>query len=285
MRGTLRLMADKDPKAGKKRNKEGQHPLVEQAEALSRELALTRKRLDGWIVDLDLWIRRGDDPSQFLTALFGELAHAFDQQLAGFRSLVDRRQGFATLEDVEEHVWQQHTASRAGRTPTSNLLDIDIYLDTYDKEPVVVAADALRELLGSIGGTTLAEVELWGSWRKRVVARVREAEALEKAAEALKAAMVNLPQAQANSENADAVSKLISSIEATPNAVLRFGTVLIVKVTVDDEPAIVTTDLNADQIRLLNRHPDWLLQPQQLLGRLSQAGDTSVAQLSQPQGG
>lgn len=285
MRGTLRLMADKDPKAGKKRNKEGQHPLVEQAEALSRELALTRKRLDGWIVDLDLWIRRGDDPSQFLTALFGELAHAFDQQLAGFRSLVDRRQGFATLEDVEEHVWQQHTASRAGRTPTSNLLDIDIYLDTYDKEPVVVAADALRELLGSIGGTTLAEVELWGSWRKRVVARVREAKALEKAAEALKAAMVNLPQAQANSENADAVSKLISSIEATPNAVLRFGTVLIVKVTVDDEPAIVTTDLNADQIRLLNRHPDWLLQPQQLLGRLSQAGDTSVAQLSQPQGG
>lgn len=257
------------------------HPLLEYAEELSTQLERTKRKLDGWIVDLDLWIRRGGEPSPFLTSMFSDVSETFDHQLASFRSLIDRRQGFATLEDVEEHIWERRKTQAAASAPKSLLVDIDIYLDTYDKEPILQASEALGELLGSIDASVLTQVEVWGSWGKRIAAKVKQAEALEKAAEALKAAMVNLPQAQANSENADAVSKLISSVEATPNAVLRFGPVLIVKVTMGGEAAIVTTDLNADQVRQLNRHPQWLLEPQQLLARLSDAENASGPELPQ----
>jgi hypothetical protein len=264
--------------SARKWNKGNDEALLETGHRLHGDLWLTLERLIAWFRSMDISIRVDGQPSSVLTAIFENMADDLATHLTHFRSLLEAMAATTTLPDLEEDVWQQLKSSAGEREPLNAVFDVDFYIDTDNGDVISQVKDSLRAVFESIQAEVLVEApDILSSWRKRLAATVKQSEALATAAEALKAAMVNLPQAQANSENSEAVARLIDSIGSAPNAVLRFGPVLVVKVTVEDETAVVTTDLSHEQQRALTRHPDWLIEPKLLLGRLSKAAEDAAS--------
>ena len=250
------------------------------AEQLSSALEESKKELDNWLLQIKLWQKSDQYPSSLLAAQFDDLAESINGSLYEFGRRITSFEGFNSLGDAEEQFWWAQTNRYMPRDLESSFLEIDIFLDVSKKELIQDASLGIDEVLEAIGATVVfRSPEIWGSWRRKIAASVASNEVIEKAAESIKAAIVNLPQAQANSENADGISKLIHAIDTSRNAVMRFGTVLIVKVTTDGDAAIVTTDLSRQQQRALDRHPDWLIEPKLLLARLAEVEEPPAEEL------
>ena len=78
---------------------------------------------------------------------------------------------------------------------------------------------------------------------------------------ALEAQFIDLPNAEATSKLATAAAGLIISLEGVSDAAIRCGSILLVKVTKDGVPKIITETVSPELAALLNKNPALLQNP------------------------
>ncbi len=77
-------------------------------------------------------------------------------------------------------------------------------------------------------------------------------------------------QSEIDKNQAEAVSSIIESIKEIPNAAIKVGSILIVKITISNTPTISVKDLSLSEMLALENKPSLLKKPTELLESLSQ---------------
>jgi hypothetical protein len=156
-------------------------------------------------------------------------------------------------------------------------IDVITYLDTDDDDTinqVLTSIDNLVEVLGYEQGDDV-EIER-GSIFRRASATARQAadelkSRLAKAERALELAQLELRQAEVDAKEAQAVNALIISLQSTPRACMRVGSVLLVKYSINGEPVIIVRNLTQLELHALGRFPEIQKHPEQALDALATA--------------
>jgi hypothetical protein len=78
---------------------------------------------------------------------------------------------------------------------------------------------------------------------------------------ALEAQFIDLPSAEATSKLATAAAGLITALDGVSDAAIRCGSILLVKVTKDGVPKIITETVSPELAALLNKNPALLQNP------------------------
>ena len=99
-------------------------------------------------------------------------------------------------------------------------------------------------------------------------------ERLQKVERGIELHLVHKQQAEIDSMQGDAVAKLLTALEHTPDALVQIGSVLLIKV--DGVPAV--RNLTQVELRYLERNPRPLRSPATILEAL-QAVDHPIGQL------
>ncbi|GGT45950.1 hypothetical protein GCM10010176_106380 [Nonomuraea spiralis] len=142
-------------------------------------------------------------------------------------------------------------------------IPVSIYLE--DDSASSEIESTVRAVLREAGfEVTTDHPPVWGSWFKRMFARAKEtvAEAgldgvAEKAARALELEQLQRRQATVNEMNLNAVANLIGQLSNQPSAVVRLGSVLLVKTPTD----LLVRELTLDEVRHLEANPGLLKDP------------------------
>lgn len=115
-----------------------------------------------------------------------------------------------------------------------------------------------------------------GSWIKRGIAFIQRAakskeatEVFDKTKKALELAHLDKVQSEVNKNNSEAAKALMDAVKDVPNAVMAMGSLVVVKTTVDGEPKVMIRNLTIDQLIQLDKNPDLLNKPFDLLSRLN----------------
>ncbi len=115
-----------------------------------------------------------------------------------------------------------------------------------------------------------------GSWIRRGIEFVQRVfrsketdELFGKGKKAIELAHLELKQAEVNNKNADAAAKFLTSVKEIPNAASRFGSLVVVKVTTNGEPQVLSGVLTTDQLIALEKNNNLLYNPTELYQRLS----------------
>jgi hypothetical protein len=83
----------------------------------------------------------------------------------------------------------------------------------------------------------------------------------QKGKKALELKYVELPTAEQTEKLASAAERLITSLNQVNEGVIRCGTLLVLKRTVDNEPKIIVHQLSTEMIILLDKHPKLIFSP------------------------
>jgi hypothetical protein len=141
---------------------------------------------------------------------------------------------------------------------------------------VLERVDQLVQILGY--GDHIDEINEQGSWFRTFTSKVRsqisqdEVQAIYGQAErALEIAHLDLRQAELDVQTADAVMKLVRSLDDVSNAVIRVGSLLIVKQSSPTGPTIVARTLSQVEIRAMEQYPEIIRQPNNVLEELTLA--------------
>lgn len=99
-----------------------------------------------------------------------------------------------------------------------------------------------------------------------VTNRLREAEYAVEVNTILK------PQSEVEKNQSDALVGILSSLQGIHNAAVRIGSLIVVKVTSPTgEVSVQTRTLSIAEMHIINKHPELLQQPQQILAALNSA--------------
>lgn len=160
-----------------------------------------------------------------------------------------------------------------------------VYLD--DQEAAVPVEEALTEALAAFGLDVVYSFDpIIHSWFRELLVHVRRSGAMSEQLAKLERAVdmqTHLrAQAQIDASQGDAVAKLITSLEKTPNAVIQIGSVLLVKVGDD----LAVRNLTQRELAIYERKPTLFRNPAQALEALQafaeeasgEAGPTGTAQ-------
>lgn len=152
-----------------------------------------------------------------------------------------------------------------------------LYLDTDDYFVAEQAFYAYRDLALWMGlEITDAGEFVKGSWiRKRIqfVQRIfkgKEArEVFDKGKKAIELALLEKTQSEVNRNNAEAAAAFLNSVKEIPNIAARFGSLVVVKITIDGVPNAWTYVLTTNQLIEVEKHPELMNNPHELLNRLN----------------
>lgn len=164
--------------------------------------------------------------------------------------------------------------------PIRRPLAVTVYLAQDQGHQVV--EDALADLLTAFDLEVVENLPpLRGSWYRDVVASSRRAltsrelgERLRKVERGIELQLLHKQQAEIDSMQGDAVAKLLTALEHTPDALVQIGSVLLVKV--DGVPAV--RNLTQLELRHLEHNPRLLTSPATILDAL-QAVEQRAADL------
>jgi transcriptional regulator NrdR family protein len=157
-------------------------------------------------------------------------------------------------------------------------LSVAVYVDGNPDamSNVLERVDQLVQILGY--GDHIDEINEQGSWFRTFTSKVRsqisqdEVQAIYGQAErALEIAHLDLRQAELDVQTADAVMKLVRSLDDVSNAVIRVGSLLIVKQSSPTGPTIVARTLSQVEIRAMEQYPEIIRQPNNVLEELTLA--------------
>lgn len=161
-------------------------------------------------------------------------------------------------------------------------IPIEIYIDSDSLETALKIYEAVNLFLNEIGFQKEIELQaIKGSWFKRFVAKSKEAissdEVLDRLKEAeygLEVNMVLKKQSEIDVNSSQALLNIVKSIESVPNAVIRIGSILVVKLTNElGEVSLQSRTLSIKEMYLLNKNPDLLQKPQKILSAIAKAVD------------
>lgn len=72
-------------------------------------------------------------------------------------------------------------------------------------------------------------------------------------------------QSEVNKNNRKAAKVLMDAVKDVPNAAMDMGSLVVVKTTIDGEPKVMIRNLTMDQLIQLDKNPDLLNKPFDLL--------------------
>lgn len=158
---------------------------------------------------------------------------------------------------------------------------VEIYLDSNDQNNIKNAYKTITDFINN--KNLVVEKDLpaeEGSWFKRFFVKTKniaESEGFkEKKSEVeygIKLHTITKHQSEVDKNQAEAVSKIIESIKDIPNAAIKIGSLLIVKITVSETPSISAKNLSLKELMMLENTPSLLKNPVQLLENLNQANN------------
>lgn len=161
---------------------------------------------------------------------------------------------------------------------TIQTIPIDIYLDTNEPQGIFEVYDAVLKFAKSIGFEDSIEFEaVKGSWYKRILAKSKEKLSSDEVQEKLKEAEYGIEvntilkqQSEIDKNQSESLSNIITSLKDIPNASIRIGGLIVVKLT-DEEGSVSlqTRTLSIKELHLLNKKPELLLKPRQILQALA----------------
>lgn len=174
--------------------------------------------------------------------------------------------------------------SSYGAHKTYQLIPVNIFLDTNDPNKIYSTYQATLDFLTSIGFETVVDFpEKKGSWIKKIISKSKDIITSEEVSERLKeaeyAVEVNTilkPQSEVEKNQSEALLNILKGLEGIPNAVIRIGSLIVVKVTNQEgEMNVQVRTLSIKELHLLNKHPELLNQPKQILSDLANLIDDS----------
>lgn len=163
-------------------------------------------------------------------------------------------------------------------------IPVSIYVDTEDQNLIFNAYISLLTAIESLGFKKSFEFNSEkGSWFKRVVARSKDVmtsdEVTSRFKEAEYALEVNTilkPQSEIDKNQSEALLNIITSLEKIPNAVIRIGSLLVVKETnAEGSPFIQCRSLSILENYYINKNPQLLKQPSKILNELALIADNN----------
>lgn len=158
-------------------------------------------------------------------------------------------------------------------------IPVDAFLDTESHSAARRVVSALDEIALLLGYEEPAE-ERWSSgsiWRRartRLRSGITSEEVrrrLVKLERALELAHLDARQAEVDSKTAMAVTQLIASLDAIPQACLLVGSILIVKYHDGNAPVLYSRNLTQSEIRALEKFPEIQTKPAGVLEALATA--------------
>lgn len=122
---------------------------------------------------------------------------------------------------------------------------------------------------------------VWGSWYKRFLARSKEALSSEEVVSRLKEVeyaievKVLKDQSEVDKNQSEAVLNILKGIENTPNAVIKIGSILVIKITNPgtNTPSIQVRTFAIKELHFLNKNPHLTSCPADLLDALSRISE------------
>lgn len=153
-----------------------------------------------------------------------------------------------------------------------------LYLSSADRVTVADIVQRLEAVALAFDFSVVpqGDVELQ-SWFRRFRLKLRRAatseevtQRLEKLERALQVAVLDRPQSEVDVNQAEAVGKLLAGLQGIDSAVVRVGSMVLVKSTGDDGRAEVQArPLTVAELNYLEQHPELLKQPPQVVPELS----------------
>ena len=168
---------------------------------------------------------------------------------------------------------------------TTQTIPIDIYLDTNNSQEIFEVYDSVLRFAKSIGFEESIEFEaVKGSWFKRILAKSQAKLSSEEVQDRLKEAEYGIEvntilkqQSEIDKNQSEALSNIITSLKDIPNAAIRIGALIVVKLT-DEEGSVSlqTRTLSIKELHLLNKKPELLQMPKQILKALANEIDDNI---------
>ena len=144
---------------------------------------------------------------------------------------------------------------------TTQTIPIDIYLDTNNSQEIFEVYDSVLRFAKSIGFEESIEFEaVKGSWFKRILAKSQAKLSSEEVQDRLKEAEYGIEvntilkqQSEIDKNQSEALSNIITSLKDIPNAAIRIGALIVVKLT-DEEGSVSlqTRTLSIKELHLFN---------------------------------
>jgi hypothetical protein len=203
-----------------------------------------------------------------------------------FPEIESLKKEFAVMKQEIEHlkdaqgklkdIIYQNVASY-GSESIRQMIPVHIYINEDDPNRIYTIYQSVLDFLDVLGFETTIDFEAKkGSWWKEWISTSKKAmtskEVTDRLKEAEYAVEVNTilkPQSEVEKNQSEALLNILKSLEGTHHGVIRIGSLLVVKVTnKEGEVNVQVRTLNILELHTLNKHPELLNQPQQILSEL-----------------
>lgn len=158
-------------------------------------------------------------------------------------------------------------------------IPVEIYLDTNEPSIIFGVYESVLDFLKSIDFEKSFEFNpIKGSWFKRMVAKSKSALTSDEVTERLKEAEYGIEvnailkqQSEIDKNQSEALLNILKSVERVPNAAIRIGSLLVVKLTNQSgEVNVQVRSLSIKELHLLNKKPELLHSPKNILNALTE---------------
>lgn len=162
-------------------------------------------------------------------------------------------------------------------------LDASIFLDTNDSQFINDVEYAFNLFLAEFGFSLLSTTNpIFSSWFKKFKIKLKEFQKrpdvekrMNEIEYILRQQAYLKPQSEIDKNQAEAVSKLLISLENIPNAAIKIGSILLIKLERENkQPLITIRTLNIDELIYLEKNPNLLNKPHEILNNLLIVGES-----------
>lgn len=167
-------------------------------------------------------------------------------------------------------------------TEKKQFIPVDIFLDTNEHNLIFEVYSSVIDFLITIGFEKNIELDaIRGSWYKKFVAKSKKAMTDKEVTDRLKEMEYALEvkilkdQSEVDKNQSEALSNILKSVENISNAAIKIGSLLVVKITSESgEASVQVRSLSILELHLLNKRPDLLLKPKEILQALARMIET-----------
>lgn len=173
-------------------------------------------------------------------------------------------------------------ANSYGDPKSTQILPLSIYVDTNESAEIFEVYDAVIKFAESIGFDKAFEFDpVKGSWFKKMLFKSREKLTSDEVTDRLREVEYGIevntilkPQSEVDKNQSEALANIITSIKDIPNAAIKIGALIVVKIT-DEQGSVSlqTRTLSIKELHLLNKKPELLQMPTQILLALAKEVD------------
>ena len=189
--------------------------------------------------------------------------------------------GYPPVERDEVYVEIFEQAENFKKYSSTEILIIkhrgSLFLDTDD---FIIAEEVFHSYKNFVSLLRLEFVNegefVKGSWIRKAMEFIQKArkgknaqEIFNKGQKALELAYIEKAQSEVNRNNAEAASAFITSIKDIPNVVSIFGSLILVKATINGVPQLLSKVSTTNQLIELEKSPELMNNPLELLRRLN----------------